>query len=146
MSQSPALVAPAVAASGRAARLRDPLATLAVAVAGTTYVGLVDPNEAGHYPSCPFLSLTGLYCPGCGSLRAVHALAQGDVLTALDRNVLTVAGAVLLAAIWVGRLTRAWRGVPRARAAAPWMIWTLLALVLAFTVARNLPAGALLAP
>ncbi|NED58662.1 DUF2752 domain-containing protein, partial [Micromonospora aurantiaca] len=23
-----------------------------------------DPNEAGHYPGCPFLALTGYYCPG----------------------------------------------------------------------------------
>ena len=144
MTQPSALAVPAV--GDRAARLRDPLATLAVAAAATAYVGAVDPNEAGHYPSCPFLSLTGLYCPGCGALRAVHALAHGDLVTALDRNVLAVAGVALLAAIWVGRVVRAWRGVARRRVAAPWLIWSLLVLVLAFTVVRNLPAGALLAP
>ena len=43
---------------------------------------MVDPNQPGHYPTDPFLAITGLYCPGCGTLRALHALARGDLLTA----------------------------------------------------------------
>ncbi|MBO7680465.1 MAG: DUF2752 domain-containing protein [Thermoguttaceae bacterium] len=29
-------------------------------------------------PRCPFRSLTGLYCPGCGSTRSIHALLTGN--------------------------------------------------------------------
>ena len=29
-------------------------------------------------PRCPFRSLTGLYCPGCGSTRSLHALLTGN--------------------------------------------------------------------
>lgn len=36
---------------------------------------LLDP-EKGSYPSCPFRLSTGLLCPGCGSLRALHDLTH----------------------------------------------------------------------
>lgn len=29
-------------------------------------------------PPCPFHALTGIYCPGCGSTRAIHYLLIGD--------------------------------------------------------------------
>ncbi|MGC5014077.1 DUF2752 domain-containing protein [Streptosporangium sp. DT93] len=54
--------------------------------------------------------LTGLYCPGCGGLRAVHALAHGDPLTALGLNPLVVVLIPVAIVLW-GRWTLgAWRG------------------------------------
>ena len=40
-------------------------------------------TSPGHYPTCPFLAITGWYCPGCGSLRAVHDLLHGDLAGAV---------------------------------------------------------------
>ncbi|MFJ2115113.1 DUF2752 domain-containing protein, partial [Streptomyces sp. NPDC087850] len=82
-------------------RLLAPLATLAGVVAAFTYVGLVDPNESGHYPVCPMYALTGLYCPGCGGLRSAHAIAHGEVATALGDNALAVVGYAAFAVVWV---------------------------------------------
>ena len=132
--------------TGRARAMRAPLGVAAAAVAASAYVGLVDPNEAGHYPTCPFLAVTGQFCPGCGSLRAVHALAHGDVRTALGLNVLTVLGAVLLAVLWAGWARRRWRGEHRRVIAPAWALYLGLAVVVAFWVVRNLPVGAALAP
>jgi len=77
--------------TGSRRRVLPPLAVGTVALIGAGYVTAVDPNAAGHYPACPFLAVTGWYCPGCGALRAVHALGQGDVMTALARNPFAVA-------------------------------------------------------
>ncbi|MEO7980092.1 MAG: DUF2752 domain-containing protein [Sporichthyaceae bacterium] len=137
--------APSYAAS-RAVALRAPLAVLGVVAAATTYVGVVDPGEAGHYPGCPFLALTGLYCPFCGSLRAVHALVRGDLPGAIGRNALTVAGGVVLAVLWVGWVARRARGVASG-VTVPAGVWPALGVaVLVFGVARNLPFAAVLAP
>lgn len=132
---------------GRLRRLAAPVGVLALAAGVVTYVGAVDPNEPGHYPTCPFLYLTGLQCPGCGSLRTVHALAHGDVGTALGLNALTVAMVPVLLFFW-GRwaLARARNRPSRKRAGSPWAIWGLFAVVIVFWVVRNLPFGAFLAP
>jgi hypothetical protein len=132
--------------TGRARDLRGPGAAAAAVLAATAYVGLVDPNAAGHYPTCPFLALTGHYCPGCGSLRAVHALAHGDLRSAVGLNALTVAGAVLLGWLWLRWARRSWRGEPRTSVAPVWLLYLGLAVVVLFWVVRNLPVGAALAP
>ena len=126
--------------------LRAPLGTAVAAVAATAYVGMVDPNESGHYPTCPFLALTGYYCPGCGSLRAVHDLAHGQLTAAVGRNVLTVVGIVLLAAIWMRWLRRQWQGRARTTVAPAWTMYVMLGVALIFWLVRNLPVGAALAP
>ncbi|GLZ06818.1 hypothetical protein Acsp03_42840 [Actinomadura sp. NBRC 104412] len=109
-------------------------------------VAVADPNEPGHYPTCPFLTLTGYQCPGCGSLRTLHALAHGDLAAALALNVFTVAMLPVLAFFWTRWTLALARGRPaRVRAGDPRLIWGLLGLVLVFWVVRNLPFGAFLA-
>jgi hypothetical protein len=49
-----------------------------------------NPLQVHFYPRCPLYVMTGIYCPGCGALRAGHALLHGHVLTALDYNALLV--------------------------------------------------------
>ena len=120
------------------------VAVAAVAVAG--YVAVVDPNQAGHYPTCPFLALTGHYCPGCGSLRAIHALAHGDLARAVGLNLLMVAMVPLLVTIWGRWLVTEMTGRPRPRPAPAWRIWALLGVICVFWLVRNLPVGAALAP
>jgi hypothetical protein len=101
-----------------------------------TVVALRDPNVPGHFPSCPFRALLGIDCPGCGSLRALHDLTHGNVLGALDHNALLFLVLPLLlveAFRWVA-------GLP----SLPWLArrhtpLLVLAVVVAWTVVRNLP-------
>ena len=131
----------------RLARLGPPAAVAAAALAVAAGVGLVDPNEPGHYPRCPFLAATGAYCPGCGSLRAVHALVQGRLGEAIGLNALLVLVALpTLLVLWGGWAARGAARRPRRRVAPPALLWALLAAVAAFGVLRNLPVGAALAP
>lgn len=144
----------------------------AAVAAGAALVAVVDPGVPGHYPACPILAATGWYCPGCGGLRAVHALAHGDVAQALDRNALIVLAlpVVLLAYLHWLRTLRAGRNeraehperAERAETAfvagigtgtsfagtsrALWISGTVAAGCLVFALLRNLPAFAVLAP
>ena len=130
-----------------ARRLGPPALVAAGALAAVGLVGLVDPGEPGRYPTCPFLAATGAYCPGCGSLRALHALAHGRVGEAVGLNALLVLLAVpVLVGIWAAWLRRSAAGRPRASLAPPGPLWAFLAAVVAFAVVRNLPVGAPLAP
>lgn len=127
-------------------RLLAPAAVAAAAVVAAGYLAVVDPNHPGHYPSCPFLYVTGYACPGCGSLRALHDMLHGDLHGALARNPLTVLAAPYLIWAWISWLRRGPTGRSPGRMAPPWVLWALLILVLAFWVLRNLPGFGWLGP
>src|SRR5687768_13125243 len=99
------------------------------------------PSVAGvkWLPPCVFHELTGLHCPGCGSTRALHAIAHGDLLRALGCNIMLVAIVALLPA-WP-LLRHKLRPVTQMRLA-----WGAAAFVIVFFVIRNLPGLAILAP
>jgi hypothetical protein len=129
------------------AALGWPVLVLAGAAAAVTYVAMVDPNEQGHYPTCPFLAVTGYYCPGCGSLRMLHAAAHGQLGEAFGRNPLAFAFLPLLGYLWARWALASARGrpVPSVRF-RPWLVWAFIGLVLVFWLVRNLPVGHALAP
>ncbi|MET9425405.1 DUF2752 domain-containing protein [Streptomyces sp. NPDC006540] len=139
------------AAFGRSApstarRVAAPLAVLAGVAAAFAYVGTVDPNEPGHYPVCPLLRFTGIYCPGCGGLRSAHAFVHGDIGAALGANAVAVVGYAVFAVVWVVWLIRAVQGRPlRIGLSAGWW-WVMGGALVIFSVVRNLPFGSALAP
>jgi hypothetical protein len=126
-------------------RLVGPAVAAAVAAGGVLLLALVDPNEPGRYPRCPFLALTGLPCPGCGSLRAMHALATGDLATAVGSNVLLVLAVPALLVLW-GTWLRARLTGGRLRALPARAVVAAVAVLIGFGVLRNLPWGSALAP
>lgn len=136
-------------ASPRAGRLRTlalPALVAAPFVAATVYVANVDPNAPGHYPTCPFLAVTGYFCPGCGGLRAVYALTHGHPLQALHDNVFGVAAIAALVVWWLAWIVARLRG--RSLSVRPVRVALIVALAVVpvFTVLRNLPIGHFLAP
>ncbi|RMI43534.1 DUF2752 domain-containing protein [Streptomyces triticirhizae] len=127
-----------------------PLAAAALLGAAVGCVAVNDPTVPGSYPPCPVLTELGLHCPGCGGLRATHALAHGAFATAWHANALVVAGAALLGLgllVWLAAaLAGARRRLPAQLPFPAWLGWAVAALVAAFTVLRNLPPGAFLIP
>lgn len=97
---------------------------------------------------CVFYETTGLYCPGCGSGRAIYALLHGRVREAFfDNMLLFVLGipAALVLLIEYLRLVFPSLGIKPvfvSRTAAA----VCAALVIAFWIARNIPALSILAP
>jgi hypothetical protein len=116
----------------------------AIAVAGTALLAVGNPNTT-HVPLCPLKATTGLDCPLCGGLRAVHALTRLRIGEALDHNVLFTLSAPLLIVGWLlwfhdtATRDRDGRAGPM-RAAPRWLMPTVIALFLTFGVVRNLPA------
>ena len=47
---------------------------------------IFDPAKSAWFPRCPFLVLTGLKCPGCGSQRVIHSLLNGDIASAWHKR------------------------------------------------------------
>jgi hypothetical protein len=141
------LAPPPLVQPGRLHRLATPLAAGAVAALGTLALHARDPHAAGSWGYCP-TALLGVSCPLCGSLRAVNDLTHLDLAAAASSNLLFVLAAPVIVALWGRRLVACWRGGPALTPlTAPRALWLVLAVVaLAFTVARNLPAGAWLAP
>ncbi len=107
-----------------------------------------DPHVPGAWGSCVFLDATGLWCPGCGGLRAVNDLTHLDVAGAFSSNAVAVVLVGLLAAWWA-----AWAWSAATRRTLPWDRWVTparvyagLAVVLAFSVLRNVPGFEALGP
>lgn len=102
------------------------------------------------FPRCPFLLLSGLYCPGCGSQRAFHALLHGEVGRAAGLNLLAVLSLPLLAIGAVDGVRGRLAGQPQRAGVLyrPWLGWLVAGVTVGFAVLRNLPGpvGTWLAP
>lgn len=109
-------------------------ATTAMAAGGyAAVVAVSDPFRASVF-RCPVFAITGMWCPGCGSTRAVHALTEGDVGLSLRSHPLVVPVIALLGFLW-------WRWVRRDDTAAlrlaPAVPLMLTVAFVALTIARN---------
>lgn len=103
-------------------------------------VGYFDPSKAGIFPVCPLLAMTGYACPGCGATRGLHALLHGDVLAALDFNLLLPGFLFFFGYLFVSLLLTAARGRGLDfRLFTPRAVGGFFVFALVFTVARNLP-------
>lgn len=115
-------------------------AMLAAFAAGVVTLRVFDPATSSVFPPCPLRYLTGWYCPGCGSLRAMHQLLHGNVGAAWAMNPLTV---VLLPFLIYGLASFALfeirgEGLPQPFLRGSW-IRALCAAIILFGIARNVP-------
>ncbi|MCX6151092.1 MAG: DUF2752 domain-containing protein [Ignavibacteriales bacterium] len=98
------------------------------------------PNDLKYFVRCPFHSITGLYCPGCGSLRGCYAIIHGDVLKALDYNFFMVLSipflAYSLALFFIREITKK---PSKGKYIKPVYLWSLLISILVFWILRNIP-------
>ena len=131
----------------RGRRLLAPGLTIGALGLATLALHARDPHQQGSWGICPSAAM-GVYCPGCGGLRAVNDLTHGDVGAALSSNLLVtvlIPFAVVLLGVWA---VDRWQGRSRS---VPWErlrpgVIGLVAVIVVFTVLRNLAVGAWLAP
>jgi hypothetical protein len=132
----------------RLQRLQGPMLLAGGVLVTSLLLHLRDPHRGGSYAYCPWLLLTGTYCPGCGGLRAVNDLTDGDIAAAASSNLLFVASLPALVLWWASTVRDRWQGRVRQVAARRHVMLAVAFLVVAlvFAVVRNLPFGAWLAP
>lgn len=102
---------------------------------------LFDARYVEWFPRCPFYMLTKLYCPGCGSQRALSALLHGDFFQSIKYNFLAiiVLPFLLYAAVINGLNLLGKKKVPLHIFYAPAFSWAVLIMVMVFTLVRNIP-------
>ena len=118
-------------------RLTALLIWLSIAL-GATYLFIFEPGKTGFFPACPFRTLTGFTCPGCGSTRGLHRLLHGDIVSALEFNPLMVLSLPFLLYALVRYTTAAVSGRPlqRHNLDAKY-IWILFGVIMSFWIFRN---------
>lgn len=96
---------------------------------------------------CPLHGLTGLYCPGCGTARALQALLQLNFYQAFRFNPILV---VLLPVIlfFVGKTAYAYvQDTPLKTSRWELIIgFSIIILCVVYSILRNLPAFSFLQP
>lgn len=136
------------ARTGRWRRVSAPLLLAAGVLAASVLLHLRDPHRSGSWGFCPWLLLTGAYCPGCGGLRAVNDLTNGDLRAAASSNLLFVGAIPLLVFWWTRWFADRWRGVRRTVSPRRAVLGCAAFVVVAVTfwVVRNLAFAPWLAP
>ena len=98
--------------------------------------------------SCFFHDLTGWYCPGCGTCRAIQALVRGQFGEMLSYNIMTVFLGIPFGIVFIHEYLRLvfpsfhLRAVHVSQRTAE----GVTAILLLFWILRNIPAFSFLAP
>jgi hypothetical protein len=116
---------------------------LGFAAAFALVLFLFNPAEHRFYPICQFHAVTGLHCPGCGSLRAIHQLLHGHIMAALYFNALLVVTLPVIGWLGLRFLLAKLSHQPIPKLIRPAWLWIGLAAMILFGLLRNLPFAAL---
>ena len=101
---------------------------------------VLDPAKHSLFPRCLFNSITGYYCPGCGSQRAIHSLLHLDFAGVVSYNFLFIPAFLLIIYHYLHPILNRifnWK-LPNIFyfKSTPWIIF---GFIVAFWILRNLP-------
>lgn len=108
----------------------------AVAVAAVYFI--FDPATTVWMPKCPLHLLTGWDCPGCGSQRAIHALAHGDFESAFRANALLVVMLPYLVLLLFSELARGQHPRLYKLLSHPYIVIPVAVVIVGWGILRNI--------
>lgn len=111
---------------------------LLLVLAAIILYGWLDP-QVYAFPKCPFRSLTGWLCPGCGSQRAMHQALHGHFSEAFQLNPLffPAIGYALIGLAFSAFDKKRWPAV-RMKWYGSTAAWISLGIIMVFWIGRNL--------
>lgn len=111
---------------------------LLIIILGAVY-SVFDPLKSSFFPSCPFKSVTGLDCPGCGSQRAIHELLHLNFKKAFEYNALLVLSIPYLLLLMIFNFESVKQRFPKLeRILFGWKsVWIITIIVILFFIFRN---------
>ncbi len=99
------------------------------------------------YPPCIWLSLTDTNCPGCGSMRGIQSVIQGNILGLLENNIFVFIALPFLFYSFIILGIKAFRGYkPLTVFLTQNEIYFIVFMIVLFWIVRNIPAFEILAP
>jgi len=66
--------------------IRHPELIAIIIVTALVLLYIKQPGKSTIYPPCLIYKITGYYCPGCGSMRALNCLLHGDLKGFINFN------------------------------------------------------------
>ena len=91
------------------------------------------------FPKCPFRSITGFQCPGCGSQRAIYHVLHGNITESFRLNYLFLPAILYGLAGWftANVLPSKWPGVKKKFYGLE-AAYIALTIILIFWITRNI--------
>lgn len=93
-------------------------------------------------PPCLLHETTGLYCPGCGTTRALTRLARADLWGALRYNALLMPALLLALYVFAVDSVERFASSARLRKSIQIVVVLFIVAVVAYTAMRNIPWSA----
>jgi len=94
-----------------------------------------------YFPKCIFHNLTGLYCPLCGTQRAISSLLHGNILLATKDNLLVIVAIPFSAFLFAGSFSKTLnrKNINYRIIYSSTFLRAVLFVLVVFTIVRNIP-------
>ncbi len=114
------------------------LAAIGMFFSAVLILGLFPIHSHSHvYPHCPWHAITGTHCPGCGTLRGISLILQGDLLGLLKNNPMAMLLSPLLFYASMNLVTESTWGYRLPRLYISKWQFLLVGLIICYWIARN---------
>ncbi|MDR1925371.1 MAG: DUF2752 domain-containing protein [Planctomycetaceae bacterium] len=110
---------------------------------GLVVLYFVHPSEYSFMPRCPFNLLTGMYCPGCGSMRAAHYLLHQNFSASFRHHPFFVPFIITVLFFYVKRAYELCRNKTVSFKYELLFCKIILCFVVIFFIVRNIPVSSL---
>ena len=95
-------------------------------------------GEYHYFPPCPWYKLTETYCPGCGTIRGIQSVINGNIFGLLINNPLAVLALPFLGLSFLSLISQSFAAYkPPHLFLSKKEIWFILLIILIYWGLRN---------